>query len=87
LRRNYIWMFVILLLAWLLKISSPKMQPDGASLEFALSPSAWLSHAALGPIPGWVVMAGAAVFYTSLLYTALRPLRLQGEFAHGDVHV
>ena len=30
LRRNYIWMFLILLAAWLLKISSPTMQPGGA---------------------------------------------------------
>ena len=60
LRRNYIWMFLILLLAWLLKISSPKMQPEGASTEFGLSPDAWIGNAAFGPIPGWLVMVGVA---------------------------
>src|SRR4030095_5718980 len=73
LRRNYIWMFLILLLAWLLKISSPKVQPEGATMEFALSPSAWLSNAAFGPVQGWLVMAGVAVFYAWLLYSALHP--------------
>jgi uncharacterized membrane protein len=87
LRRNYIWMFLILLLAWLLKISSPKMQPDGTPIEFALSPHAWLGNAAFGPIPGWLVMVSVAGLYGALLYSALRPVRAHGEIAHGDVHV
>jgi uncharacterized membrane protein len=87
LRRNYIWMFLILLLAWLLKISSPKMQPNGAPMEFARSPDVWLSNATVGPIAGWLVMAGVAALYGSLLYAAVRPFKVQGEFAHGDVHV
>lgn len=85
--RNYIWLFLILLLAWLLKISSPKMQPDGAPVEFALAPSAWLGNAAVGPIPGWLTMAAVAAFYAWLLYAALRRFKAEGEFAHGDVHV
>jgi uncharacterized membrane protein len=32
LRRNYIWMFLIVLIAWLLKISTPKLMPDGIIL-------------------------------------------------------
>jgi uncharacterized membrane protein len=87
LRRNYIWMFLILLAAWLLKISSPKMQPGGAQAEWALSPPAWLGNAAFGPIPGWLVITAVVVFYGGLLYAALRPYKVQGEFAHGDVHV
>src|SRR3954452_21691574 len=87
LRRNYIWMFLILLLAWLLKISSPKMQPDGASMEFGLSPDAWIGNKAFGPIPGWLVMVGVTGFYAALLYGALRTVKAQGEFAHGDVHL
>jgi uncharacterized membrane protein len=27
------------------------------------------------------------IFYGGLLYAALRPYKVQGEFAHGDVHV
>ena len=33
LRRNYIWMFVILLIAWVLKISTPGLQEARASVE------------------------------------------------------
>jgi uncharacterized membrane protein len=33
LRRNYIWMFLILLLAWGLKIATPKLQQEGVHLE------------------------------------------------------
>ena len=87
LRRNYIWMFLILLMAWLLKISSPKMQPAGMPMEFALSPDVWVSNATVGPIAGWLVTAGVAAFYGWLLYAALRPFKAEGELGHGDVHV
>src|SRR3954452_14934810 len=87
LRRNYIWMFLILLLAWLLKISSPKMQPAGTPIEFTLSPGVWVSNATVGPIAGWLVIAGVAAFYGGLLYAALRPFKAEGEIAYGDVHV
>jgi uncharacterized membrane protein len=87
LRRNYGWMFAILFLAWLLKISLPKMQPGVAQAELALSPDEWLRNAALGPVPGWMVIVAIAGFNLWLLYAALRPYKLEGEFAHGDVHV
>ena len=87
LRRNYIWMFLILLLAWLLKISSPKMQPAGTPIEFTLSPDVWVSNATVGPIAGWLVIAGVTAFYGGLLYATLRPFKAEGEIAYGDVHV
>jgi len=80
-------MFAILFLAWLLKISLPKMQPGVAQAELALSPDEWLRNAALGPVPGWMVIVAIAGFNLWLLYAALRPYKLEGEFAHGDVHV
>jgi uncharacterized membrane protein len=48
LRRNYIWMFLILLVAWLLKISSPKLMTEGEPGRFAQSLSEWTNSAALG---------------------------------------
>ena len=60
LRRNYGWMFLILLAAWVLKITSPKLQPGGAPAEFALSPFEWLGNAAISPLPGWLVAAVVA---------------------------
>ena len=37
LRRNYLWMFLVLLLAWVLKISTPKLQVEGMPLNAAHS--------------------------------------------------
>jgi uncharacterized membrane protein len=87
LRRNYCWMFLILLAAWLLKISSPKLKPDGGAGEFVYSFSEWISNATIGPLPGFVVVAIVAGFYGWLLYVALRRHKLEGELAISDVHV
>jgi uncharacterized membrane protein len=87
LRRNYIWMFLILLLAWLLKITSSKMQQGGAQFDFVESFGEIIRNAALGPASGWVVIAAVAVFYAWLGYATLRPHEEAGELAHGKVHV
>ena len=80
-------MFVILLIAWLLKISTPKLMPDGAPGHFAHSLPEWSSGAAIGPVPGWMIVAVIAAFYCWILYAALRRLPDDGELAIGDVHV
>jgi len=86
LRRNYSWMFLILLFAWVLKISTPKLQDGGAPYDIARSLSEILSNAAFGPIPGAIVLLGVTIFYCWLGYVAL----LTGdadETMHGEVHV
>jgi uncharacterized membrane protein len=87
LRRNYIWMFLILLVAWLLKISSPKLQPDGGPSHFARSLAEWENAATIGPLPGWMVMLLVVAFYGWIVYAALRRYVGEGELAIGDVHV
>lgn len=87
LRRNYGWMFMILLLAWIIKITSGKLQPGAGAGELAFSMSDTVGNAALGPLPGWLVLAGVAVFYGWLLRAATRPYERSGELAHGNVHV
>lgn len=87
LRRNYCWMFLILLTAWLLKIASPKLQPGGAQTEFVISPRQWLDNAAIGPLPGWLVLVLVAAFYGWMLTVTYRPRAGKGELAHGEVHV
>ena len=87
LRRNYIWMFLILLVAWLLKISSPKLMTEGEPGRFAQSLSEWTNSAALDPLPGWMVFVAVAAFYCWILYAALRRYAGEGELAIGDVHV
>jgi len=87
LRRNYIWMFLSVLVAWLLKISTPKLMPDGTPGHFAHSLAEWATGAAIGPVPGWIVVLGVAAFYCWIVYAALRRYAGEGELAIGDVHV
>jgi uncharacterized membrane protein len=87
LRRNYIWMFLILLMAWILKISSPKLQILGAQKEIVMSLSEVVRNAKLGPFPGWGVMACVALFFIWIAYIYLRSPEYTGEILYGDVHV
>lgn len=87
LRRNYIWIYLILLLAWLLKVSSVKLQ-EGSSADLWLPSFGQLvSNAALGPLPGWAVWIGLAAFYAWLLVILATHSTDTGELAHGEVHV
>jgi uncharacterized membrane protein len=72
LRRNYIWMYAILLLAWVLKITSPHLSPDGVPVDRPISTGLILGNAALGPLPGWLVIPIVAAFYTLLVFYAVR---------------
>lgn len=58
LRRNYQWIYGVLLAAWIVKLAT---QPDGAGTipEF-------VDRAAVGPIPGRVVLLSALLFYGGL---------------------
>jgi uncharacterized membrane protein len=87
LRRNYGSMFGILLLAWLLKISSTKLQPEGTTHDIVPSLLEWIGNAAIGPVPGWVVVIGVLAFYAWLAVIGLRRYADQGELAHGNVHM
>jgi uncharacterized membrane protein len=87
LRRNYGWLFLILLLAWAIKITSAKLQPGAGLAEFAFSFSDVLANAAFGPLPGWLVLAAVASFYAWLLFLATRRFEREGELAYGTVHV
>lgn len=87
LRRNYIWIFLILLLAWALKITSGKLQPETATEAVVLSFAETVRNANVGPLPGWLLLLGVAAFYAWLLYATLRPLKRTGELDYGNVHV
>ena len=87
LSRNYVWMFLIVLIAWLLKISTPKLMPDGTPGHFAHSLAEWATGATIGPVPGWAVVLVVAAFYCWIIYTAFRRYAGEGELSIGDVHV
>jgi len=87
LRRNYCWMYAILLLAWILKISTPRLQTDEAAQEMAHSWNYIVDNAALGPMPGLVVIILVAAFYAVILYGTLHRGPDDGDFVHGEAHV
>ena len=66
LRRNYIWIFLVLLLAWLFKTTSGKPPIGADSSGFIHSAGDWIQSLALGPIPGYLVVMGLVAFYAWL---------------------
>ncbi len=86
-RRNYVWMYAILLMAWLLKISTPKLLPNDTQADVVFSWTEAVHNAALGPLPGWSVIALVALLYAAVLFAAVHREPDEGEFAHGEVHV
>jgi uncharacterized membrane protein len=87
LRRNYGWLFLILLVAWLLKTFIVNLPTAATEPHLVRSLGEWLRNASLGPLPGFAVIAGVVIFYGWILFAALRPQTSGGELAHGDVHV
>jgi len=87
LARNYSWIFLILLAAWLLKITTAVLQPRTGEAEFVHSFSEILRNTAIGYIPGGVVLAIVLIFYGWLGYIMLRHRTNQGELTFGEVHV
>lgn len=81
LRRNYVWMFLILLCAWIVKIASPDLQA-GAHLDPSRPIFAIVGHAAIGPVPGWFVIAGIAVFYLGLAIACFKGKDRGGDEVH-----
>lgn len=81
LRRNYVWMYVIILAAWLLKITSPQLQ-DGAQADPDRPLAAMVGHAALGPLPGWAVICVVFVIYAGVIYAAVRGSDRGGDEVH-----
>src|SRR6478735_1913788 len=63
LRRNYLYLYAILLLAWILKISTPSLQAGETKIEFVHSFTEAVGNASLGPLPGWIVVLVLALFY------------------------
>ena len=87
LRRNYCWIFLILLLAWLLKTTAGALQPSAGQTQFIHSTGELFHNAAIGYLPGWLELAGLLAFYGWLAYVMVRFRDTEGELAYGQVHV
>lgn len=86
LRRVYIFLFLILLLAWLLKTTTRMLQANGDA-EIVHSTSELFRNAGIGYVPGWVVVVMIVGFYSWMLYIMYRHREHTGELAYGEVHV
>jgi uncharacterized membrane protein len=83
LRRNYIWLFLILLAAWVLQISRTHVLSGyGGSYVADL-----LGDAAIGALPGEVVVTVVSGVYIALIIAALVPRKMDMEPLDGQVHV
>ena len=60
LRDNYLAIYCFLIMCWLIKLLIHP-RPD-----VPMGPDTFVSHAAVGPFPGWIVLAIVLGFYTSL---------------------
>ena len=69
LRRNYIWIFMLLALSWNLKVYLYPV-PAANFDEFLL-------RATVGLVPGWMVFAGGFVFNLTLFIFAISTIRLR----------
>ena len=63
LRRNYVFIFAILLGGWFVKLSLAAGPGEGVVDSFA---ELW-SRMAVGPVPPWVIAGGGLAFYSGLI--------------------
>lgn len=88
LRRNYLFMFLVLLFAWVLKISTPSLQSEAARADGLVNSVAEaVANATLGPLPGGLVVAVVTAFNVALVLIAFTMGRADADVAEGDVHV
>jgi uncharacterized membrane protein len=87
LRRNYIHLFAILLIAWVVKISTPSLQKEATTGGLVHTAAEAVNNASLGPLPGWLVAVGVALFYVALFAMAFTLGKPESDVSEGDVHV
>src|SRR5215470_10036087 len=87
LRRNYIWLFVILLLAWVLKATQGAGLIEPGQSGPVPSLRSLSRNASLGHLPGWGVIVVLVLFYGLMLYVMIKHREKWGELAYGEVHV
>jgi len=84
LRRNYWWIFIVVLLAWLVKTTSHTA--DGHT-RLVHTMHEFLDNASIAGIPGAAVVLGIAVLYTWLIVITLRFRIDEDDLGPGQVHV
>lgn len=59
LSRNYLWIFLLLFIAWIVKLFIHPSQADGVATIYA--------RMAVGPIPGWAVLLSGVTFLGGMI--------------------
>lgn len=83
LRRNYLWLFMVLLAAWILQITRLGLLPGTPDLNWTTV----IHNASIGSLPGTAVITLVAAFYVALILAAAVRKKADGELVIGDVHV
>ncbi len=81
LRRNYCWIYLTLLLAWWLKVTTIVLDARTGEAEFAHSFGTLLRNARVAYIPGALVIAGVLAFTAWMLIVMTRHAREAEEGA------
>lgn len=84
LRRNYCWIFVVVLLAWLVKTVSAMAYGHARLVR---SVGQFLDNTAIAGIPGIAVVLGVCLLYAWLLFVMLFFDVNEDELGPGQVHV
>jgi len=84
LQRNYCWIFLVVLLAWLVKTTSAVT--DGHS-RLVHTVHEFLQNAAVAGIPGIAVVLGVCVLYAWLAFVMIRFDIAEEDLGPGQVHV
>ena len=84
LQRNYCWIFLVVLLAWLVKTTS--MMADGHK-RLVHTAHEFLQNAAIAGIPGIAVVIGICVLYVWLVFVMIRFDIDEEDLGPGQVHV
>jgi uncharacterized membrane protein len=84
LRRNYCWIFLVVLLAWVVKTTS---HFSNGRTRLVHSLSEFLGNASIAGIPGAAVLAGVAALYAWLAFVTLRFTLDEDDLGPGNVHV
>lgn len=69
LRRNYLWIYVGILMAWIAKLDTVRAKNE------VFSAGTLLDEARIGRFPGWVVWLAVALFYAYLVILAVQASR------------
>lgn len=87
LRRNYVWLFIALGGAWVLKTAWIHGKSSNGSDHFASSAGEWIDALTIGFLPGWAVLAAMCAFFTGLALLCAKPRERDRRLMGGSAHV